>query len=689
MTGLQLLRQRLATDERGIAMIVAIGVMLVASILIGVMFETVLREQTSTARARNVTNGRQAAEAGIDRAIYDLSSNGANWDGFVTSYPCVANPPATNPPATCYQGTVGGGSYVGSIKNDPVDPTNYRIITMRGQFPAGRTGDQRVLKVRVTKAPPDAFKYAMFSSRGITIHHHAASYLSPQVSTTAVHSNGFINIDYSAQFFLDTMEAVGTLTFSAGGGQYPGGAIPPDGYPWYDPLNQSCYPANFPTQAAQGLFNAGSPPQYGTYPNVSCPYKYAGNAEITGNISAGQVKQSLRGIVKGDPNGLTLPTHVDIGTRNGDIYTSRYQGPTGNPLTKATDVCSNCNKGAQVQAGQVAGNITIDPGFVPKVINFPVLNYPQFQTAAAAQTSAPVSPTAVNPTPAGTHVFPNCTTFINTITGSTGDKSAYRWVQPDGTLQSAANNSNNQGMPDAILLDNGSQASNNNNAAYYYIATGGCDFEWDDMRTLTAKGACTAAGKPGCSGSQTASATASAPLLIIKGSLVVPNGGITAKAPMAIIGPDTPTNFVIKANGNTTPPTPLSINDSAMLASGSYPGVMAAGGSIDTHDFDSDSKWLTTSTYEWWKASPVYIRGIDISATYVDTKTMTPQNQHFHNDDPKNSIKVYGSQVGGTLHNCMNFTFMYDPVVKNVPFATSPGTVKVTDYQELTPGSLL
>jgi hypothetical protein len=108
-----------------------------------------------------------------------------------------------------------------------------------------------------------------------------------------------------------------------------------------------------------------------------------------------------------------------------------------------------------------------------------------------------------------------------------------------------------------------------------------------------------------------------------------------------------------------------------------------AGGQISSNDYDTDSPWTSSSTYEPLKAAPVYIRGLVYSASYnATTGTSTPQNQHWHNFDPKNLMKIYGAQVGADLHDCNNFSFTYDPIVKNA-FGFGGGSIKVLTYQEL------
>jgi hypothetical protein len=120
-----------------------------------------------------------------------------------------------------------------------------------------------------------------------------------------------------------------------------------------------------------------------------------------------------------------------------------------------------------------------------------------------------------------------------------------------------------------------------------------------------------------------------------------------------------------------------------LLKPANQPGILAAGGTISSTDYDTDSPWTSTSNYEPLKAAPVYIRGLVYSASYnATTKTSTPQNQHWHNFDPKNLMKIYGAQVGADLHDCNNFSFTYDPIVKNA-FGFGGGSIKVLTYQEL------
>jgi hypothetical protein len=72
------------------------------------------------------------------------------------------------------------------------------------------------------------------------------------------------------------------------------------------------------------------------------------------------------------------------------------------------------------------------------------------------------------------------------------------------------------------------------------------------------------------------------------------------------------------------------------------------------------------------------------SAAYnATTKTSVPSDQHWHNEDPKNLVKIFGAQVGDTLHDCSNFNFTYDPLVKKAFGFSGSGTVVVQDFREL------
>jgi hypothetical protein len=115
------------------------------------------------------------------------------------------------------------------------------------------------------------------------------------------------------------------------------------------------------------------------------------------------------------------------------------------------------------------------------------------------------------------------------------------------------------------------------------------------------------------------------------------------------------------------------------------PAVLAVGGSIKSQDYDTDSGWTAAcACYEPDKSTPIYIRGLVYSATWDSTASIsTPESQHWHNYDPKNLMKIYGSQVGGTLHDSyarlrnsiMEVLMALPPATRVHPGHTDPTTI--------------
>src|SRR5262249_26035418 len=137
---------------------------------------------------------------------------------------------------------------------------------------------------------------------------------------------------------------------------------------------------------------------------------YSGNAVITGDLHAGSIKQGPRGSVRSGSN-ITTETGQDLGDRPGNILTGSYQGPTGSslaartaPYTNASTGCSWCGMGATAAGGQVGGSVTVQSGYAPATVPFPVVNYPQFKTSA--QTN-------------GTD-YASCSTLLTALTANSG-----------------------------------------------------------------------------------------------------------------------------------------------------------------------------------------------------------------------------------------------------------------------------
>lgn len=133
-------------SEQGVAMITAILVLFIVSLLAVEMMYTSLHNVTSTARNRSWGQAVHVAESGVHEAIAQLQSTGG-----------VA-------PVGTVTGTTSDGSYEYHVTKLPRN--RYRIDAI------GHVGNAVSLKasrrLRVMMAPPSSFKYALFSLSDVT-----------------------------------------------------------------------------------------------------------------------------------------------------------------------------------------------------------------------------------------------------------------------------------------------------------------------------------------------------------------------------------------------------------------------------------------------------------------------------------------------------------------------------------------
>ena len=627
-------RYALRRDD-GVAMLFVIAIGLVITAFVVAMFSTVLQASTTGRVHRNVTSAQGAAEAALSDVVLKLGQNDptsgqSNWGVLPTKCPTQTS---TDPACVSSSGLLGGGaSYRFWITNEVTSgaQTGRLIIWAKGTYGA----NTRTVRETVMQSYPPAFDYSMFASKGIDIHHHGSSWLSPQVGTTSIHSNGYIKLDYSSDYTLDTMEAVGNITFASGGGSTPGGNIPTGGYNWYDPLPPGglCYPGGVaPTSGVTGTSCNNMP-------------TYSGNATVTGSVEAGSVTMaSTRGQIKAVPaGGITLDTGklVTGGPYNGGIMTSSFRASNGQTYTTTSSTpvvvnCGVCNAGGSGSGGTVQGQLMEQAGYAPLVSPFPYVNYANFHS--------------------GAHLYATGSAFFSDITATNTGHNYYKCVV-SGQLQACPAGK----YPDAIEPPAGT----------YDVTGTSISFSYSNIQSLT---------------EAATGLTGGAPIIIIRGTLIAEQAGITLNSGLVVVGQGNEDDFLVP--GTST--TPVSINTDRLLdkynpTPTTQPGLLLAGGSITATDYDTDSSWTASChCYEPAKATPVYIRGLVYSASYdATTGTSVPANQHWHNYDPKNLMKIYGSQVGADLHDCNNFTFTYDPIVRNA-FGFGGGNVKVVDYQEL------
>jgi hypothetical protein len=642
--------ERGMAGEDGIAMVTAVLMISIMAILAAIMVANLSSELNGVGRQRNVTTAREAADAGIDQLVFLLQQcqgvncSIQNWNQYVTSYSTLSGNwwpggGAWNP--------AGKGRYRAHI--DCLDPQcatspNDRLLTVEGQYPTANN-TIKTLQATVRRTTLAGLSFAMLADKGIDIHHHGSSYVTPTMVSTRVHSNGYLKIDWNSAYHVDQLEAAGAIDLAASGGTIPSGGVPAGGYTWpywipgSDASNsQRCYPPKiFP---AKTISNADA--SFGTYwdvPNGShvCPAsakKYSPNAQIMGNILANSITienhgDSVAASSGTTCNGTTQPGFNDtitggcIPDRPGDIDAGKvlfklngktWTGPsTGNSITThwkagttpppcslgtfCVNDCALCNQGTADTPGNAGGVVNIHPStWSPGHVTYPSLDYRNV-TYPVAQSQQPGGTAACTTGAPTCHIFPTTDnkTFLQFI-GTSTNRTSYTggnvncttcmfWLKADKTNASQANQV-------AYVLLRGT----------YEIKSGALLLKWSDMRTLFAT-----------------PATAPTPVILVQGALVDETGSITLNSSLTVVGPGMDPFNPLEPNCSVIPlPNPC-------LPVTTQPGMLAGGAGITATDYDSDSKWDNTTLYEGLKRNATFVRGLAYSGLWNATsKTSTP-----------------------------------------------------------------
>ncbi len=672
--------------EEGVALISAIAFLFILVLLSSMVFAAARSAQQGSRQTRDVTTALAAADAGAEKIIFDLGVSGATtpWDTYlpgagVTREDCLEPESA---PAGCnpVTGNIGGAAFTGTVLDVPGASTQ-RLVTVTGEFPAG-SGDRATVRVHVERSSPVAFDYAMFADDNIKIHHHGGSFVAPAVTTNAVHSNASVTLDASSRFRVEQFSAVGDLEMAKGVASVGnhsrldahtkalGGKFDQTGYSWRYNIGNGdlCYPGAYTPPASGGDSNNG----------CLTTEKFSGNATIIGDIFARSVTLTGRGNVPGSAAPVTTVTGVTIPAVNGDLYvddggsaklnTTTVSGPAGTIDT----VCGGqCGKGAAAAGGQIGGKveITAEP---PAAIEFPSIDYESTYKlrALGQQNNACLSGPCSLQDAGKQHVFNNVNTFFDYITNPTNG--FYMDISDAGvhtrcTAVSGGCPGGGSGYAEYILL-----------RGDWYV-TGGVSWDMDAIHDrAVAKG-------------MTSASRQTLPV-VIAGSLISPQTGIDMKGRVYMVGLASKTDFLERTTTNND--GRVKVNVAKFLSNDKRdagfpvlePAVLAAAGKIGADDDDRDDPWESSSTLEIEKVNAIWVRGLVYSGVWNSgLQRSAAADQHWHNLDPKNSVRIYGSQVGGELHDCNNFEFTYDPIVKNA-FGFGSGTtsgVQVMSWDEV------
>ena len=736
-------------EERGFALITVLLVMLVMSALTVVMVQNIVSAANGNSHQLQVTDALTAADAGVTDLVTTLQQ-GSNWGSFATSYP-GGNTWST--PNTIYGwNAIGNGQYRAHVDGCSVLTSSRQtssgcqsgdeVVTVQGQFPANTGAIQTVQAVlRNQTAGPQAFSYAMFADKGIQVHHHSDSYISPTIVTSSIHSNGFITLNYPAIYRVGKMEASGAVTIADGGGSTPAGSVT-SSYNWpywisgTDSNNPPrCYPAlQYPTlqYPSPGSSNAywNAPTGSGSGP-YGCPAgspQWSPNAVVVGDIQANSVEIKSHGdtqypsgqpAVNGnqwtpeatgsaggcggtslggfqDPvTGACIPVdngNIDAYQVKFDVGGQTFTGPAQTPANqnqswvyynpgKATcptnstcnsntyntgglTTCNNCNNGTADTGGYIGGYVNLHPsGYAPQSLSFPSFNYTT-QTLPIAVTdqgnSTPCSTTG------GTtcHIFSSATTFL---TWMHTQSNAYfpAALQGGVTYDPSVNPCTGAGTSYCMTWLTSGKAYTNTLSQVAYVVLRG-DYEIQGGTNLSLSESSLRSGF-------TTPSTAATPTVMVAGALVNESGDISLTASLTVVG------------ATMDPFNPL--QPDSELSPTTVPGLLASGGSgnaIQSTDYDTDSPWTSTSNYQGNYRNQVIVRGLVYTGSSSSTAS-TPGDQHWHNSEPKNAQVIVGAQVGGTLHDCSNFTFSYDPLIENIKgfSGSTQGGIFVLDWVQL------
>lgn len=723
-----LVRVRVRREPVGFALITVILAVLVMGVLAVVIVQNVVSDLNGSNRQIQVTDSVSAADAGLTDLVYALgqtTSGTPNWSSFPTSY-------STSSGTWYGWNAAGSGQYrahvdtcsiltaTRQVSSGCATTSTDLVATVQGQYPAN-TGTIRTVQavLRNQADGPPAFNYAMFADKGIQVHHHNDSYISPTIVTSSIHSNGFITLNYPAIYRVGTMEAVGKVTIADGGGSTPAGNVT-SSYNWpywisgSDPNNPArCYPAlqypslSYPTGGVQNPY-WDVPSGSGTSSTCSGDPTWSPNAVVVGNIVANSVEVTQHGDtqqptgasyhgVQWSPeatgtstcngtvqNGFTDPitgtcipddnADIDAGSVKFDVNGQTFTGPSGNPTetdytnsaaactalggqVPCSPTCTACDQTTSDIAGHIGGAVKLhESTYAPTTVAFPSRDYRTYDYPTALTDQGGSASTCVNnyachifPTPGGQDIL-------------TWMKSASNVYYPGAGVHYSASVNPCPNTYCMTWLDANENYTNTPSQVEYVVLRGTYFITGTTKLALAENTLRSNFGTP---------STASTPTLMVAGALVDEGGDIDLTASLTVVGP------------TMDPFNPMEADSDLSAGYETVPGLLASGGKINSTDYNTDSPYTSTSNYQGLYRNTVIVRGLVYSGTWSSTtNSSTATDQHFHNADPKNAQIILGAQIGGTLHDCSNFTFSYDPLIENlVGFGgSSGGGIYVVDW---------
>ncbi|HVM40519.1 MAG TPA: hypothetical protein VM618_07040 [Acidimicrobiia bacterium] len=198
------LQRRLAGEE-GFAMIAAITVSSVLVVFTLAMLASGMHLQQSTVRDAAWNEALSVAEAGVDRAVHEITTN--------PGYTGTGGTPMAVP----------GGEVEITVTGEDLGEISIEAV---GYVPSRDAAQRQVRRLFVTYGPEDVFKYALFSTTGLFVKNNAVTY-------GDLFANNSILLEQNSTVYGSVISATGTIELQnnatirrndgEGGNAYTGG----------------------------------------------------------------------------------------------------------------------------------------------------------------------------------------------------------------------------------------------------------------------------------------------------------------------------------------------------------------------------------------------------------------------------------------------------------------------------------
>lgn len=181
--------ERRARGEDGYAVIVGIVLVSMLMVMTTTMLAVGSHLNVSTVRDRNWNDALQVAEAGVDRALYELTGN-SGWTGTG-------------------EGTMSLPNGEAQVLVTPLGPGRVAIYST-GWTPSRTATEASSRRIRVEFAPEKAFDFALFSTTGLSVG------AGNGITKGDVFANGSIVLENTSEVFGSVTSATGTVSLSNG-----------------------------------------------------------------------------------------------------------------------------------------------------------------------------------------------------------------------------------------------------------------------------------------------------------------------------------------------------------------------------------------------------------------------------------------------------------------------------------------